>query len=344
MSKTLKTIVSKVLAVGLLPVIVYGFFIIIKPDIFLALDMPVQLFNQCLSTTVLAWGMSFGMLMGNMDMSACAEQVLGTVVAIVVANMVGGPIGLVLGVLAVAIVIGAAKAILMATINIKSMVLSIAYTLVLGGLGYAIVGGESNRITFSSGIFGNRWVTIPVFVAAGIIMYCLHKYSVFGAQCSALSGNEALALSSGIKKEKVESIAIVVCSLYIAISAFIAVVRTGTGSPAQGLSSLSNVFGAMSGVFVAMALTRYVPMVVGILVGCYSMNIIIFGMMASNFNAQIRSTVNGSLLLLLLAFTTIKGKMDAEKMRRAAAASLAAGDSAAISDATAPASFNIPYQ
>lgn len=314
----MKTALTKFLAVFLLPSTLYVIFAIVRPNAFLIAELPLTLLNQSLNMIVLAWGMSFGMLIGNMDMSCCAEQILGTLLAVVLSRKFG-IWGLVLGVAAVGIGVGLIKAMLMAAISMKSMVISIAYTLVLGSIGYLITGGESVTIESELTVLGSFPWSLVIFLVAGAVIYFLYRFSIFGMHCAALSGNEALALSAGIQKKKVEGMAIIICSCYVAVSALLAVSRGAGATPQSGLYSLTNVFSAMSGVFVAMALSKYISIPIGIFVGIYSMNIITVGLIACNMNSQLKTTVNGFFLLVLMLFIDIKQKLEAEKMRRTAA-------------------------
>lgn len=317
MKKVMKTAVSKLLAFFLLPMIAYGVFAILRPRAFLNAEVPVTILNQCLSNIVLAWGMSFSMMIGNMDFSCVAERILGAILGITLCNLIG-PIGLVIGVFAVAMVVGTAKAVLAIAMDIKNRVVTIAYTLVLGSLGYFVTGGDTSVIRVDMGPFREKWFCILLFVLFGVIMYFLNRYSMFGAQCRALAGNEALALSSGIKKRRVESIATMVCSLYIAASALLTVSRGGGATPQSGLTSMSAVFSAMSGVFIANALGKYLSQPIGIIVGNYTMSLIIYGLVACNLPTQLTTTVNGGFLMIILLFMEIKDKFDSEKQRKEA--------------------------
>lgn len=317
MKKVIKTIGTKLLAFFLLPVIAYGVFAILRPRAFLNPGVPVTILNQSLSNIVLAWGMSFSMMIGNMDFSCVAERILGAILGISLCNVMG-PIGLVIGVLAIALIVGAAKALLAIAMDIKNRVVTIAYTLVLGSLGYFVTSGDTSVISVDMGLFRSKWFCIALFTAFGVIVYFLNQYSMFGAQCRALAGNESLALSSGINKKKVESIATMVCSLYIAASALLTVARGGGATPQSGLTSMSAVFSAMSGVFIANALAKYLPQPIGIIVGNYTMSLIIYGLVACNLPTQLTTTVNGGFLLVILLFMEVKDRIDAEKIRKAA--------------------------
>jgi ribose transport system permease protein len=320
MKNFIKSALMKILIVLILPVAVYTFFALLRPDAFLKIELPLILLNQCISGIVLAWGMMFVMMIGNMDFSVVAERILGVMLAISLVQKLG-IIGLILGLLLNAFLLGFLKAFLLAIINIKDRVISIAYTIILGSLGYLITSGDTVLIDINSlGILSTVGFRMVLFVVLGIIMYVLHTYSLFGAQCKALSGNEAIALSSGINKNKVEGIATIVCSLYIAASGLLTLSRGGGETPQSGLASFSFVFVAISGVFIALALSKHVSMPIGIIIGNYTMNLIIYGLIALNLPSQLTTTVNGGFLLLLLIVMELKSKNDAEKERKASVA------------------------
>ena len=319
MNKIIKSSIVKKMIVLIIPLIVYIFFAILRPDAFLQIELPLMLLNQCISGIVLAWGIMFVLMIGNLDFSVVAERILGAILAIGLAEKFG-VLGLVLGVLINALVIGFLKAFLLAVINIKDKVISIAYTIILGSLGYLVTSGDTIVIDIGSlGIFNSVGFRMALFLILGVVMYVLHRYSLFGAQCKALAGNESLALSSGINKNKVEGIATIVCSLYIAASGFLTVSRGGGASPQSGLASLSLVFVAVSGVFIALALSKQISMPIGILIGNYTMNMIIYGLIALNLPSQLTTTVNGGFLLLILIIMDLKNKRDAEKERKSSA-------------------------
>ena len=124
--------------------------------------------------------------------------------------------------------------------------------------------------------------------------------------------------TAGIKKRTVETKAIFICSIYAALSAIVYLSR-GAGTAAQtGLSSMSTVFGAMTGVFIAMILTKYIDMTIGIVVGVVSMNIITIGLIALNLPSSMKDSVNGGFLLLLMVINDIIQKREADKLYRAA--------------------------
>lgn len=319
MKSSLRAILRKCIAVIIVPFVVYAVFMIIRPEAFLNTSLPVTILQQSMSNTVLAWGMSFSMMIGNMDFSCVAERIFGAIVGITLANIIG-PIGLIIGVILVAAVVGVIKALLLATLDVKNRVITIAYTLALGSLGYLVTNGDTNAVSGGLGILGEEWFRVALFVVLGVIMYMLHRYSLFGAQCRALAGNEQIALSSGVRKKRVEGIATIVCSAFIAASSLLSVSRGGGVTPQSGLTSMSAVFSAMSGVFIANAMSSYISQPIGIIVGNYTMSLIVYGLIACNLPSQLTTTVNGGFLLILLLVIEVKKAHEAERVRRAAVA------------------------
>ena len=183
-----KVIGQKIFATLIIPVVVYLLFLILRPQVFGQTSLIWTLFNQSIANIIMAWGLSFEMTAGNMDMSVGAEMILGSLVGCMFAKFLGIP-GIILGALLVAFIIGSIKSVLSALINMKTLIISIAYTLILGSLGYQIVKGESVVIPSNYTTLGKFPYTLIILLAAGAVMYILNRYSVFGAHCRALGGN-----------------------------------------------------------------------------------------------------------------------------------------------------------
>ena len=330
----LKNIGKMIFATLIIPAAVYLFFLILRPSVFAKPSLIWTLFNQSIAYIIMAWGMSFEMTAGNMDLSVGAEMIFGTLVACQLASKLGIP-GIVLGALAVALVIATIKSVLSTLINVNGLIISIAYTLIFGSLGYVYVKGQSVILTSENTLLGKFPYSLIILVISGIVIYVLDKYSVFGAHCRALGGNETLAKTAGIKKNVVNTKAIFICSIYAAIAAIISVSRCAGSAAQTGLLSMSVVFQAMTGVFIAMILTKYINMTVGIIVGVVSMNIITIGLIAIDMPSSMKDTVNGGFLLLLMIINFIINKREKDKLYRQASASRVAAEEKAAAETLA---------
>lgn len=303
---------KKVITTFIIPGFVYCVFLLLSPSSFSSLSTVGMLFEQTIAGILLAWGINFSMSLGNLDFSAGAEMTLGSLVACQFAMKWGVP-GIVAGVLLVALIVGAIKVFLMLFVNVKSMVIAIAYTFILGAVGYLVVKGKSMVITPEQTFLGEAPYSIMIFLAFGAAMYYLQRFSVFGANCRALSGNEELSANAGISKKKVNAKAIMICSLYTAAAALISLCRGAGATTQTGLTSLTTVFASMSGVYVAFVLEKYINITIGIVVGVYTMNIITIGLIALNLPSSMKDTVNGFFLLSLMLLADYKNKKEAEK-------------------------------
>ena len=91
----------------------------------------------------------------------------------------------------------------------------------------------------------------------------------------------------------------------------------GTGTSIEnGLDTIGTAFQAMLGVFVAGFISKHVNIVFGIFAGILSLNILQTGLVAINFDTNLKSTVTGLFLIILMAVTELRNASNIEKMRR----------------------------
>jgi len=147
-------------------------------------------------------------------------------------------------------------------------------------------------------------------------MYFLQSYSVYGAKARAVGGNPVLAESAGISTINTQSVAIMLAALYGGIAALLSL-SYGTGTSIEnGLDTIGTAFQAMLGVFVAGFISKHVNIVFGIFAGILSLNILQTGLVAINFDTNLKNTVTGLFLIILMAVTELRNASNVEKMRR----------------------------
>lgn len=200
----------------------------------------------------------------------------------------------------------------------SSMVISIAYALILASIGGVIGGSEILVISTAHTILGRFPANLIIFLAMGILMYFLQRYSVYGAKARAVGGNPVLAESAGISTINTQSVAIMLAALYGGIAALLSL-SYGTGTSIEnGLDTIGTAFQAMLGVFLAGFISKHVNIVFGIFAGILSLNILQTGLVAINFDTNLKSTVTGLFLIILMAVTELRNASNMEKMRREA--------------------------
>ena len=303
----------------LIPTVVYLVFAVLRPDVFLNGASIYTIALSSIITTIVSWGISFSMTAGIVDFSVAAERVLGAVVGVLLCRSMGIS-GLIIGSMGVAIVCGVIKAVLNSYIRISSMVISVAYCYILGSIGAIVQGNNPMILTSDLCTLGKAPAIWIIFAICGVIIYILQRYSVFGAHCRALGGNGKIAMDGGISKGKTEGITIMVASLFVGVSGVLAT-SYGAGTVAQtGLASMSIVFPAMIGFFIGALLERHINITFGCIAGVVTMNILATGLVSLGIPSQLKDTVTGAFLILLLAITQILEKRHAETLRRQASA------------------------
>lgn len=315
--KNLKKILTSVLMFALIPSVVYLLFLIVRPNAFGKFSMLTMLVTQSYINSIIAWGLTFSMTAGNLDLSIGAQISVSTIVGCLLSQKYGMP-GLILGCMGTSLIVGVVKVFLMRIIRMSSMVISIAYALILASLGGVIGGNASLVISTSCTVLGRYPWNLMIFLAMGALMYFLHGYSVYGAKARAVGGNPILAESAGISTIDTQSVAIMLAALYGGVAALLSL-SYGTGTSIEnGLDTIGTAFQAMLGVFVAGFIGKHVNIVFGVFAGILSLNILQTGLVALNLDTNLKNTVTGLFLIILMAVTELRDHSTAEKLRREA--------------------------
>lgn len=315
--KRVKEKLISILTFSIIPGAVYLLFLFLRPVAFGKFSMLTMLITQSFINSIIAWGLSFSMTAGNLDLSIGAQISVSTIVGCLLSQKLGIP-GLILGCVGTSLVVGIIKVLLMRVIRMSSMVISIAYALILASIGGVIGGSKILVISTEHTILGRFPANVIIFLTMGALMYFLQKYSVYGAKARAVGGNPVLAESAGISTIRTQSVAIMLAALYGGVAALLSL-SYGTGTSIEnGLDTIGTAFQAMLGVFVAGFIAKRVNIVFGIFAGILSLNILQTGLVAINFDTNLKNTVTGLFLIILMAVTEMRKASLAERMHREA--------------------------
>lgn len=313
--KNIKNNLMSLFMFSLIPGVVYMIFLGLRPAAFGKFSMLTMLVTQSFINSIIAWGLSFSMTAGNLDLSIGAQISLSTIVGCLWSQKIG-MVGLILGCVGTSLVVGVIKVFLMRIIRMSSMVISIAYALILASIGGVIGGSEILVISTAHTVLGRFPANLIIFLTMGALMYFLQRYSVYGAKARAVGGNSVLAESAGISTINTQSVAIMLAALYGGMAALLSL-SYGTGTSIEnGLDTIGTAFQAMLGVFVAGFISKHVNIVFGIFAGILKLNILQTGLVAINFDTNLKNTVTGLFLITLMAVTELRSASNAEKMRR----------------------------
>ena len=288
-----------------IPGTVYLLFLLVRPASFGRVSMVGMLITQSYINTIIAWGLTFSMTAGNLDLSIGAQISLCTIVGCLLSQQYG-MVGLIAGCVGTSLFVGFIKVLIMRVIQTFSTVISIAYALILASVGGVIAGNKVLVINTADATLGRFPYNLILFLILGASIFYLQKYSIYGAHARAVGGNNKLAESSGISIINVQSKAIIIAAIYGGFAALLSL-SYGTGTSIEnGLETISTAFQAMLGVFVAGFIAKYVNIVFGVFAGVLALNTLQTGLVAINLDTNLKNTFTGLFLIVLMAVTVFR--------------------------------------
>ena len=220
----------------------------LKGFTFLSLNNIINIIRSNSVIGIIAFGMAFVIITGNIDLSVGAEMVAVAALSITVINLTNSAI---LGVLT-AFVAGIAFSVITGVIITKGRVPSFIVTLGFqyiyrSVLTYALNGGgvttknDAYLAISSTEIFGVIPLQIVYFFVMALIYWYISKYTTLGRRIYAVGSNERAARLSGIKTDRIKIMAFVLLGIAIAVGAIAESSRMGSiNSTSSGTSSELN--------------------------------------------------------------------------------------------------------
>lgn len=223
----------------------------LKGFTFLSLNNIINIIRSNAVVGIIAFGMAFVIITGNIDLSVGAEMVAVAALSITVINFVGEAYGEVLGTIAgvlTAFITGIGFSLLTGLIITKGRVPSFIVTLGFqyiyrSVLTYALSGGgvttknASYLAISSTNLFGFLPLQILYFFIMAFIYWYISKYTTLGRRIYAVGSNEKASRLSGIKTDRIKVMAYVLLGIAIAVAAIAESSRMGSiNSTSSGTS------------------------------------------------------------------------------------------------------------
>jgi ribose transport system permease protein len=220
--------------------VLVGVFRALVPN-FLSPANLLDLAQQISVNAILAFGMTLVILVGGIDLSVGAVVALVGVVTVSVATDRGSAAGLTAGLLTAA-GFGAVHGTLAGRTRMPAFIITLATMLVARGAALRFNEGRPLRIPADQWPLewvGNGWlvgVPVPVLVMLGVFAgtaWLLHA-TRFGQHLYAIGGNREAARFAGIRVERHEMFAYLICSLLAGLAAVIHTSQLYSAEPASG--------------------------------------------------------------------------------------------------------------
>lgn len=293
---------------------------IVNPN-FLAVDNILLCFNGSVIYILLAIGVSFVIIMGDIDVSVGAT--LGLTAAIcatmirdgsslfsasITALFVGAVIGLVNG-------LGVTK------LHIPAIIMTLGVNGVVRGSIYVYTEGKwvenlpavfksYGQITLAG--FVNLFLLLTVLIVVGVYLYL--KKARNGKYFAAIGDNMGGAILIGIPVDKTRILAFVLCGVFAALAGIVFASKIGFVTPTAGSGYEMKAIAAC--VLGGVSLTGGVGSVIGAMFGAIIMSSISRILVFLQFSSNWDNTITGILLIIIVVADSLIQKYLKEKARR----------------------------
>jgi len=294
---------------GLLAVIII--FALLSPK-FLSVNNMTNILLQVSITAIAAFGMTYVLLLGDVDLSAGSMLALvGTVSALLVNNgipmLVVLPLALLVGVL-----LGATNGFLSAVFGLPAFVVTLATLGIYRGITYILTGGipisvsDDSFLAIGNGDFFGVPNPILILVVLLVLNHFVLSKTVFGHRIYFSGGNREAALYSGINVVKLKIFVFVVMGVMAGVSGLITVSRLYSAQPNAGIGTeLDAIAAAVLG---GTGLSGGYGTILGTLVGALTIGVINNGMNLLSVPYFYQLIVKGMVILVAVYMDVLNKK------------------------------------
>lgn len=315
----MKKIIKNVLMTVMLPVLFYAVFVVATGGRFVSSSIALAILRTSVYPCILCMAMSMNMTMGMWDFSIGAVVTLSAILGGNLAQSLDwGVPGMAVFCVLIAIAVSTISGLAYNLFKVPSLVLSIGLAMVYEGLPRLFVsaGLSTNR---AMGILSNSPYCFIVLAVAFVLYFIIQTFTVHGKNMAVIGANQEVAYRSGVNLPKTKLISYVLTGVFVGIASVIYVGNHTSIAVPSNLSSVSSIFDAMMGFFVASFLARYCGLPVGIIVGVVTMRILNTGLVSCGLSSSVNQILTGVFLLALLVFSANQTLVSDIKRKRAVA-------------------------
>lgn len=278
--------------------------------------------------TITAYGLSFSFVSGVMDFSVGSLMIL-TGMCASIAGQYFGFIGMLVGAIVVAVLLDLFVGGLFASLKIPSLVITLGALMIFEIVGKALSVGVG---TIMPDISTGQYIKAPanltflgappwnfvILILVAVLYHVIYYRTKFSTQARMVGSDELIAKNIGIKPLKVKFTTFLVGGVFLGLAAMVSACYSSAVGYKAEMASISMVFKPMMAVIIGISLEKFVKMSVGIFIGSLCISIIFTGIIALGWPDSLQNVILGIFMLVVLAFPTIRNKLNDSKRRRQA--------------------------
>lgn len=308
-STDFKSILPRFALVAVVFVIV-GVMSILSP-VFMTSKNVTNIFRQISINGIIAVGMTFVILLGDIDLSVGA--IVG-VVSVICGNLLEQGMNwfvVCLIALGVAILFGIFNGTLVAYLSFQPFVATLATVTIGRGVALAYSDGRPYIISNASfksigqGYVGKVPIPVIILVVVCIIGFAILNYTTFGRYFFAVGGNKNAARLSGVKTKRVEMSAYIISAICASIVGMILSARISSGQPNSGTGYELDAIAAVA--IGGTSMNGGVGSLTGTVLGFILIGLLSNSMNLLNINSFYQQIVKGALIIIAV-FLDMKSK------------------------------------
>ncbi len=280
---------------------------------FLTFDNFIVILRQVSIIGISAFGETFVVIAGGIDLSVGSIVALSGVISASFAKFLNVPVPFsFLAGIAAGCVCGLLNGTLATRVKIPPIIVTLGTLTIIRGIAFIIVGGHTVfGMPVNYRVLGRSYIgfiPIPVFIMVAIfaIFFIILNNLSFGRYVYAIGSNEEAAVISGINVKKIKTVVFLLCGLMAGIGGAILSSRldSGQAATAQGLELDVLTAVVLGGVSISGGKGRLESVFVGVLI----IGILANGMILLNIQHFYQLVIKGVVLLLAVGIDTMRKK------------------------------------
>lgn len=261
---------------------------------------------------ILAAGITVALIAGQLDISFGAVVGLS---AVVIARLTteGWPMWVaILGALVAGLLVGVLNGVLIVTLNIVSIISTLAVGTAVTGLAYLLSSGQVVQVTGAEKLAWVNWrlaglpIPVIILIVVYILGWILLAKTKVGSHIYAVGGNASAALRAGIPIRSIYFGVLILSSALAVLAGVLVAASTAAGDPSYGAADTFTVLGAvlLSGIGLAGGTGSVQRTLVGVLI----IGVLANGLVLLNVQSYYAQLINGTVLVLAVVMDALRRK------------------------------------
>ena len=287
--------------------LLFGFFSLTRADLFLNQSNLLVILQQSVVLAIVAFGMTFVIVAGSIDLSVGSVVGLTGVVTAMV-SLHHGWLGI-LAAVGVGAVAGLVNGIAFAYGKIPSFIVTLGMLQVARGLTLQLSEGSAQSLPMSglvNQIGVMPWILVD-FAVMTVLAALLFRVSLFGRRVRAIGGNERVARLAGVPTTRIKVLVFVLSGVLAGLGGAILASRLGTGSPTAGTGFELDVIAAV--VIGGTPLTGGLGRISGTVLGAVIISMLSNGLVLLSVGDAAQLIIKGVILAVAVFVSLERGKI-----------------------------------